>query len=187
MRFCYADPPYFGRCSYYGHNHGDRLRPFDRRCWDDLETHRLLIEYLVENYPDGWALSASAPSLRMLLPFAPLDVRVAPWVKTFCAFKRGIRPAYAWEPVLFVSRANPPHLAHPPPYQGRTADHAEGLLRRPHHAAEGSHRREAARLLPLGARAPQCQARGRDRGPVPRRRQHAPRDRRSRRGVDLLA
>jgi len=102
MQFCYADPPYFGRCCYYGHQHGDRLRPFDGRCWDDIETHRLLIQWLVDEYPDGWALSASAPSLRQLLPFAPLDVR----------------PAYAWEPVLFASRANPPHIAHPPPQKG---------------------------------------------------------------------
>jgi len=48
----------------------------------------------------------------------PTDVRVAPWVKTFCAFKRGVRPAYAWEPVMFRSIGNPPHTPHPPPVKG---------------------------------------------------------------------
>lgn len=118
MRFAYADPPYLGRCSYYGHNHPSGPRPFDGRCWNDLATHQLLIAWLDVEYPDGWALSASAPSLRDLLPCTPAESRIAPWVKTFCAFKRGIRPAYAWEPVIFRSRANPPHRPHAPPERG---------------------------------------------------------------------
>lgn len=117
-RFAYADPPYLGCCSYYGHAHPAGARPFDGRCWNDPETHALLIRWLSDEYPDGWALSASAPSLRDLLPITPTDVRVAPWVKTFCAFKRNVRPAYAWEPVLFRSRSNPPHRPHAPPLEG---------------------------------------------------------------------
>lgn len=119
MTFGYADPPYLGRCAYYGHEHNDRGgRPFDGRCWNELSTHRLLIEWLASAYGDGFAMSASAPSLRELWPMTPSDTRVAPWVKTFCAFKRGIRPAYAWEPVLYRSLANPPHVPHAPPAKG---------------------------------------------------------------------
>jgi hypothetical protein len=62
VNFAYADPPYLGCCSLYQHFHPDG------RCWDDAETHRLLIERLRAEFPDGWAMSASAPSLRVLLP-----------------------------------------------------------------------------------------------------------------------
>lgn len=62
MTFAYADPPYLGCCSLYGHEHCD-----DGRCWDDPETHWLLMERLREDFPDGWAMSASAASLPMLL------------------------------------------------------------------------------------------------------------------------
>lgn len=112
MRFAYADPPYLGQCRKYDHYHPDG------RCWDDLETHRLLIVRLTEEFPDGWALSASSPSLVSLLPFVPKDHRIAAWVKSFCAFKRGVRPAYAWEPVIFRGGHNPPWESHPPPEKG---------------------------------------------------------------------
>lgn len=94
MKFAYADPPYLGCCKLYDHYHPDG------RCWDDLETHRLLIERLKADY-DGWALSLSAPSLEHIQPLCP-GVRVAPWAKTFAAFKKNVRIAYTWEPVLFV-------------------------------------------------------------------------------------
>ena len=97
----YADPPYLGCCALYQHEHGD-----DGRCWNDPETHRSLIARLQRDFPAGWALSASSPSLRTLLPFCPEDVRVAAWVKSFCAFKRGVRPAYAWEPVIYRGGRN---------------------------------------------------------------------------------
>ena len=42
----------------------------------------------------------SSPSLRFLLPLCPEDVRVMAWVKPFAAFKRNVRVAYAWEPVI---------------------------------------------------------------------------------------
>ena len=29
------------------------------------------------------------------------------WCKSFCAFKRNVRPAYAWEPVIFYGGRNP--------------------------------------------------------------------------------
>src|SRR5690348_14888851 len=101
MKFAYSDPPYYGCCSLYGHFHPDGL------CWDDVETYREHIATLEHNFPDGWALSASSPSLRALLPLCPPDIRIAAWVKSFCAFKRGVRPAYAWEPVIFRGGRNP--------------------------------------------------------------------------------
>jgi len=109
MRFGYADPPYFKCCALYGHHHPDGL------CWDDAETHRLLIVRLDDEHPDGWALSCSTPSLRTILPMCPDDVRIAAWVKTFCAFKKGVRPCYSWEPVIFRGGRN---KGHKPPEKG---------------------------------------------------------------------
>lgn len=96
MRIAYADPPYLGCCSRYGHFHPDGL------CWDHAETHRALLARLTEEFPDGWALSCSTPSLRALLPMCPDDCRVAAWVKPFASFKPNVNPAYAWEPVIYI-------------------------------------------------------------------------------------
>ena len=85
MRFCYADPPYLGCSGFY-----KEKREVD---------HEELIGELSESF-DGWALSCHTPSLRILLPMCPDDVRVMAWVKPFCSFKPGVNPAYAWEPVL---------------------------------------------------------------------------------------
>lgn len=113
MKLAYADPPYLGCCRLYGHVHeGDLVSG----CWDDLRTHARLLMVLADF--DGWAMSLSTPSLRDLLPLCPPDVRVAAWTKTFSAFKRGVRPAYAWEPVIFRGGHNPPTEAHPPPIKG---------------------------------------------------------------------
>lgn len=100
MKFAYADPPYLGCCRLYQHYHPDGL------CWDDLTTHKLLIARLVDEYPDGWALSCHTPSLVHLLPLMPPDVRIGAWVKPFHAYKKGVRPAYAWEPVIFRGGRN---------------------------------------------------------------------------------
>ena len=92
MRVAYADPPYVGQSKkHYG---GAEV------------NHRLLIAHLGDEFPDGWALSCSSPSLRQLLPLCPEDVRIGAWVKPFHVFKRGVRPAYAWEPVLFRGGRN---------------------------------------------------------------------------------
>lgn len=113
LSVAYADPPYLGCCALYSHYHPDG------RCWDDVETHRLLIERLNADFPDGWALSCSSSSLQTVLALCPPDVRVASWVKPFCAFKRGVRPAYAWEPVIFRGGRNPRNgHPHPPPMKG---------------------------------------------------------------------
>lgn len=113
MRFAYADPPYLGCCRLYDHNHQE---PYG--CWDYPQTHKDLVEYLTDQFSDGWALSLSTPSLRTILPMCPDDVRIGSWVKTFCAFKKGVRPCYSWEPVIFWRGRNPPLVKHPPPEKG---------------------------------------------------------------------
>ena len=88
MRFAYADPPYIGQAKkHYSHN------PLCAEV-----DHSVLINEL--NEFDGWALSCSSPSLKIILPMCPDDVRVMAWVKPFCIFKPNVNPAYAWEPVL---------------------------------------------------------------------------------------
>ena len=91
MKFAYADPPYLG-C-------GAKLYGFSE--WDDPQRHRRLIEFLQDTYPDGWAMSLHTPSIVPIAPFLPADIRWAAWVKPFAAFKPGVNPAYAWEPVVW--------------------------------------------------------------------------------------
>jgi hypothetical protein len=108
VRFAYADPPYFGQ--------GAKL--YGEPEWDWPGTHEALLHRLVNEYPDGWALSCSSPTLRMMLQLLPPDprIRVAAWCKSFGAFKRGVRPAYMWEPVIFSGGRNPGNgFPHPPP------------------------------------------------------------------------
>lgn len=86
MRFAYADPPYIGQA---------------KKHYDCAEIdHKELIEKLMREYPDGWALSLSSPTLKFVLPVCPPEVRVMAWVKPFCSFKVNVNPAYAWEPVI---------------------------------------------------------------------------------------
>lgn len=102
MRLAYADPPYLGCCGLYGHVHEG---PFISGCWDREVTHAELFAYLRREFPDGWALSASAPSLKVLAGMMLGDERIGAWVKPFAAFKPNVNPAYAWEPVIFVGGA----------------------------------------------------------------------------------
>jgi len=94
MRFAYADPPYLGQ----GKKHYTKHHP-EAHVWDDPETHQHLIDSLA-GY-DGWAMSLSSPSLKVLLPMCPDDVRIAAWVKPFGIFKPNVNPSYVWEPVIF--------------------------------------------------------------------------------------
>lgn len=91
MNFAYADPPYLGCAKAL---YGDPT-------YDNPQAHKDLIERLCREFPDGWAMSCHTPSLKTLLAFCPDDVRIAAWVKPFCAFKVGVNPAYAWEPVIW--------------------------------------------------------------------------------------
>lgn len=96
MKFAYADPPYLNCGKLYAAHHPDALDA------NDPEWHRALIDRLFDEYPDGWALSCSSPSLEVLLPMvAGRGCRVGSWYKPFAIFKPNVNPAYAWEPVIF--------------------------------------------------------------------------------------
>ncbi|HXJ29495.1 MAG TPA: hypothetical protein VNG35_02590 [Gemmatimonadales bacterium] len=109
MRVAFADPPYVGQAARHYRHEASYAGEVD---------HAALLARLGAEFPDGWALSCSSPSLRLLLPLCPEDVRVAAWVKPFHAFKKGVRPAYAWEPVLFRGGRN---SGQPPPPKGGRA------------------------------------------------------------------
>jgi hypothetical protein len=95
VRFAYADPPYLGcGTKHYAEHHAEA------HVWDDPERHRELITQLISEFPDGWAMSLSSTTLHTILPMCPPDVRVAAWVKSFAAFKKNVRNAYTWEPVI---------------------------------------------------------------------------------------
>lgn len=92
MRFAYADPPYVGQARKHYKD--------DPKCAEvDMGE---LVRDLDRSY-DGWALSMSATidSLNAILPHLPSGARVASWVKPFASFKRGVDPAWTWEPVIF--------------------------------------------------------------------------------------
>lgn len=93
MKFAYADPPYIGQAKARYKDHPDYAGEVD---------HAELIARLIREFPDGWALSASSPSLHQILPLCPPEVRIGGWFKPFCVFKPNVNPAYAWEPVLFM-------------------------------------------------------------------------------------
>jgi len=96
MRIGYADPPYPG-CAHRYKGHPDYAGEVDH-----LElAGRLMVEF------DGFILHTRSGSLRELLPMFGDDVRVMAWVKPFCAFKRNVPVAYAWEPALVKSCRKP--------------------------------------------------------------------------------
>jgi hypothetical protein len=113
MRFAYADPPYIGMAKkHYAH---------DPQCAE--VNHAELVERLRDEFPDGWALSCSSVSLEEILHITrrvlgPKQVRIGAWVKPFHVFKKGVRPAYAWEPIVFRGGRN---AKHPPPVKGGKA------------------------------------------------------------------
>jgi hypothetical protein len=72
IRVAYADPPDIGQARRHYSNEPTYAGEVD---------HAALIERLVRDYPDGWALSCSSPSLRQILPMCPPETRVAAWVK----------------------------------------------------------------------------------------------------------
>jgi hypothetical protein len=99
LRMAYADPPYPGQSAKHYANHEDFAGEVD---------HGALVDRLLQDYPDGWALSTSSPACFMVqklcedrgLSFYAGDVRLMAWVKPFAAFKRNVRVAYTWEPVI---------------------------------------------------------------------------------------
>lgn len=101
MRFAYADPPYIGQAKRHYRDGGTARRKLERDPEACEVDHAQLIARIVDEYPDGWALSASSPSLSKILAQCPKDVRVGAWVKPFAVFKPNVNPAYAWEPIVF--------------------------------------------------------------------------------------
>lgn len=97
MRFAYADPPYLGcGAALYGKHHPEAHE------WDNPQTHIALVQRLVNEYPDGWAVSLHTPSLPLYLEACPPTVRVAAWCKSW----HQIRPTatqFAWEPVIWTT------------------------------------------------------------------------------------
>ena len=105
--FAYADPPYLGQAIRHYKRGGTARRKVSVDPDAAEVDHAALIADLVRKYPDGWALSCSSPSLRVLLPLCPERVRVAAWVKPFAVFKPNVYPAYCWEPVIFAGGRKP--------------------------------------------------------------------------------
>ena len=95
MKFAYADPPYLGMGKKYAGLHPEA------KIWDDPKAHTDLVERLCDEYPDGWAVSLSVPSLKLYLSACPDDVRIASWTKTFHQIRVNVPIQYAWEPVIW--------------------------------------------------------------------------------------
>ena len=89
MRVAYADPPYPGLARLYK-DHPD---------YDGEVEHATLLRLLTETF-DAWALHTYSNALRELLPLCPETTRVLAWVKPWASWKKGVSPAYAWEPIL---------------------------------------------------------------------------------------
>lgn len=95
-RYGYGDPPYPGQATKH---YGAEAKAAGRKARE--VNHRLLITYMCDEFPDGWALSTSSPALKMVLNLCPDDVRIAVWCKPFAVFKPGVNPAYCWEPIVW--------------------------------------------------------------------------------------
>ena len=118
MRLCIADPPYLGRAAdWYGDGmHPTRLgknaggtgiggpRPADyhpdAHLWDDIETHRRMVDRLIADY-DGWAIAMAHDNLRDYLPMIPRSVplRIGIWTKPQ-TMPGGGRVMNNYEPVI---------------------------------------------------------------------------------------
>lgn len=93
----YGEPPGVVR-----HNRG-RTRPADYHPdaadYDDLSTHRRLLERLVEEY-DGWAIATTPDGLGAYHPL-PVAARVMAWTRAG-AIPGGHRIQSAWEAVIVL-------------------------------------------------------------------------------------
>ncbi len=90
MRFAYADPPYPGMAHLYK-DHPDYAGEVD---------HKALIARLVEEFPDGWALSTSSKTLVPLIKFSPNDVRILSWSTVNPRFPPVKGFVSAWQPCI---------------------------------------------------------------------------------------
>jgi hypothetical protein len=97
VRFAYADPPYLGRAEYYVAHHPEAM------IWDDPTTHNKLIDRLQAEYPDGWVMSLSEQSLRVILPMCPNGARVCAWITDRPRFAGKAVPVRRhFEPVILM-------------------------------------------------------------------------------------
>lgn len=95
MRLAYADPPYIGCAGLY-----EEKREVD---------HAALVERLQAEY-DGWVLHTNVGGLRIMERAHILPengIRICQWFKPFCAFKRNVSVAYAYEPVIIKAARKP--------------------------------------------------------------------------------
>jgi len=115
LKLAIADPPYLGRAStWYGSSirksqlgavHGGtakiNYKPADyhpeAHLWDDIETHKTLIEKLESDY-DGFALCLAHDNLQQLLPLFTVKVKVCIWHKWTLPSRSCISNSY--EPVI---------------------------------------------------------------------------------------
>jgi hypothetical protein len=82
----YADPPYPRLARrYYGTEEVD---------------HAALVQRLVDEFPDGWALSTSARALQEVLALCPRGVRVCSWHRGAVRKGPATQARTAWEPLL---------------------------------------------------------------------------------------
>jgi hypothetical protein len=99
MKLGYGDPPYIGQAKRHYSNDPSGIEA-------EEVDHYVLIKKLLTNY-DGWALSASSPSMFQIIPIINelntehKTIRVAAWAKSFCSWKPTQRVQYTWEPVFF--------------------------------------------------------------------------------------
>lgn len=114
MKIAYADPPYPGQAKRHYGKGGD---PFAGEVAE--VDHAKLIARLESEFPDGWALSTSAPALDYVLSLCPKSepskkrtwngrggiklgtgVRVGAWIRGVTPFPPS-RVMWTWEPVIF--------------------------------------------------------------------------------------
>jgi hypothetical protein len=96
VKVAYADPPYIGQAKKHYSKEDSYAGEVD---------HRELLRILRDDFPDGWALSCSSPSLQQILGYCTeLDIhpRIAAWVKPFHIFKPNVNPSYGWEPIVWM-------------------------------------------------------------------------------------
>ena len=100
LKLAYADPPYPGTAERYYKDHPDYAGEVD---------HQELIDRLIDDYPDGWALSTSAEALPEILKmiYTPVPPRVAAWFRGERPTK-SYWPLTSWEPVVYYGGR--PHL-----------------------------------------------------------------------------
>src|SRR5690349_16383583 len=97
LRAAVADPPYIGQSKKHYADHPDYAGEVD---------HHELVGQLLDY--DAWALCLHSPATKLVLDICADhgldlyrgDIRLMPWCKSFAAFKRNVRVAYAWEPMV---------------------------------------------------------------------------------------